>query len=564
MLKKLHAYLEKFSAFSNPEKHSLSFLNIAQFGGALNDNIYKLVVIFFLIQVQGQAQANTILSVAGAIFVIPFLLFSSAAGILADRYSKNRMIIVIKLTEIVIMTLAIIAFALKLTWGSYVLLFLLSMQSAFFGPPKYGIIPELVPKNKVSKANGVITSFTYLAIIFGSLLASALTKLTGGNYVLVGLFCLLVAMVGFISSYGIKHTEPKGSTKKIDALFFREIFRTLREARDYKHLLVCIYGGAFFLFLGAFTQLNIIPFAITSLGLSEVAGGFLFFTTAFGIALGSLFAGKVSRKHHIELGLTCFAGLLIALFFFALSASSFKLYLAIAALLLIGFSGGCFIVPLEAYIQIHSPENNRAHVIAAANFLSFVGVLIASLSLYLFNEVLAFSAAQSFTIMGILSLLYSFGFFFTLSDHLLSFTARKLIRPFIPLKVVDQTLVRRTKNALLMLEDATPYKAWLLTSVLPDVHLLVPQYKRRSFPWFQRIFFSLHRIESPQKFETLVDKSRAFHDPDMTPCIYLTKKRPVPEKQLFSIQNIFRRKDYEVIGVNVVKEGKGWTLTFSK
>ncbi|MDN3506105.1 MAG: MFS transporter [Simkaniaceae bacterium] len=564
MLKKLHAKLSKYPGFSNPEKYSLGFLNAAQFGGALNDNIYKLVLIFYLIQIHGPEHANTILSIAGAIFVIPFLLFSSAAGILADKFSKNRMIIVIKLTEILIMLVAIAAFAFKITWGTYVLLFLLSTQSAFFGPPKYGIIPELVPKNKVSQANGLITSCTYLAIIAGTGLASFLTDITNRNYVLIGGFCLLVAVIGFLSTYGIKHTDPKGSEKKVHVLFFREIFRTLKASRQQKHLLICIYGGAFFLFVGAFTQLNIIPFAIQSLGLSEVAGGYLFLTTALGIAFGAWFAGKVSRKHHIELGLTCFAGLLIAIFFFVLSLSAFKLPLAITALFLIGFCGGSFVVPFEAFIQIHSPEKNRAHVIAASNFLSFVGVLLASLALFLFNEVFKFTAAQSFIIMGALTFLFTLTLFFRLSDHLLSFSARKLIHPFIPIKTIDQTLVRRTKNPLLMLEEATPLKAWLLTSVLPNVHLLVPQYKRRAFPWSQRVFYSLHRIESPQKFETLVSKSRSFQDPNMVPCIYLTKKRPVPEKQLFSIQSVFSRKSYEVITVNIKPAKKGWIIKFSK
>jgi len=561
---KLHTYLSRFPGFSNPEKNSLGFLNAAQFGGALNDNIYKLVLIFYLIQIKGPEHANTILSIAGAIFVIPFLLFSSTAGILADRFSKNRMIIVVKLTEILIMLLAIAAFAFKLEWGCYVLLFLLSTQSAFFGPSKYGIIPELVPRNKVSKANGLITSCTYLAIIFGTFLASFLTEITGRNYVLVGGFCLLVAVIGFLSSYGIKHTDPKGSDKKADVLLVREIFRTLKASREQKHLLICIYGGAFFLFVGAFTQLNIIPFAIDSLGLSEVAGGYLFLTTALGIASGAWFAGRISRKHHIELGLTCFSGILIAFFFFVLSISSFNTPLAVIALFLIGFCGGTFVVPFEAFIQIHSPEQNRAHVIAASNFLSFIGVLIASLALFLFNEVFKFTAASSFSIMGALTLLFTLVLFLRLSDHVLSFTARKLLRPFMKVKVSDLVLVRRTKNPLIMLEEATPFKAWLLTSALPNLHILMPQYKRRGFPWSQKVFYSLHRIESPQKFETLISKSKAFLDPKMVPCIYLTKKKPVPEKQLFSIQSIFSRKSYEVIVVNIERAKKGWTIKFSK
>jgi len=561
---KIHEILGKLPLFSNPEKYSLGFHNSTQFLGALNDNIYKLVLIFFLISLEGKENANTILSTAGAVFVIPFLLFSSAAGILADRFSKNRMIIVIKTTEIIIILLAIAAFAFKITWGSYIFLFLLSTQSAFFGPPKYGIIPELVPKNRVSKANGLITSCTYLAIILGTFLASFLTEITNRNYVLVGIFCLVVALLGFFSSFGIKHTQPNASQKRVDLFFFREIWKTIVIAKDYKHLLTCMIGGSFFLFVGGFTQLNIIPFAINSLGLSDVAGGYLFLTTALGIAFGAWLAGRMSRKHHIELALTCFSSLFIAIFFFVLSASHFNLPLAIFALLLIGFSGGFFVVPFESFIQLQSPENNRAHIIAASNFLSFVGVLLASFCIYFFNQFLGFTSAKSFGVMGILTLLCSLVLFLRLSDHVLSYTSRKFLRIFCPSKVVDQMLVRKTSRPLLMLEEATPFKLWLLTGVLPNTHFLIPQYRRRGFPYFQRVFYSLHRIESPQKFETLVEKSHHFRDPDMIPCIYLNKKKPIPEKEMFSLSSVLKRKSYEVILVNIHRTSGGYEIRFTK
>lgn len=563
-LSKIHNFLGKLPGFSNPEKYSLEFLNSAQFCGALNDNIYKLVLIFYLIELQGESNANMILALAGAIFVIPFLLFSSAAGILADKLSKNRIIITLKITEMLIILLAIAAFAFKISWGSYVLLFLLSTQSAVFGPSKYGIIPELVPKNKVSKANGLITSFTYLAIIVGTFLASFLTEISNRNYVLVGFACLAIAIVGFFSSFGIKHTEPRGSTRKAKLFFLKEIYRTLIDCKDYKHLLTSIWGAAYFLFLGAFLQLNIIPFAITSLNLSEIAGGYLFLTTALGIAFGSWVAGKASRKHHIELALTCFASIFIILFLFLLSLSSGHIIMSVIILFLIGFTGGIFIVPLESFMQINSPEKNRASVIAAANFLSFVGVFLASFALFLFNQVIALSAASSFLVMSILTIFVSLVLFLRLSDHVISFTSRMILQLFIDVKSVNLSTLRRCSKPLLMLEEGTPYKALIMTSIIPNVHLLVPQYKTRRFPWFQRVFFSLHRIESPQKFETLVDQSKSFSEQNMIPCIYINRKRPMPEKQLFSIQGIFTKKSYEVIYVNIEKTDKAWEVRFSK
>jgi acyl-[acyl-carrier-protein]-phospholipid O-acyltransferase/long-chain-fatty-acid--[acyl-carrier-protein] ligase len=148
---------------------SFYLLNATQFLGALNDNIFKLLVIYLLIYVKGPTEANTVLSLAGAIFVIPFLLFSSGAGVLADKISKRTIIVFTKVLEVAIMLYGICAISFEWEFGTYAALFLLATQAAIFGPSKYGIIPELVEEKKVSKANGSITSFTYLAIISGDL-----------------------------------------------------------------------------------------------------------------------------------------------------------------------------------------------------------------------------------------------------------------------------------------------------------------------------------------------------------------------------------------------------------
>ncbi|HNA62001.1 MAG TPA: MFS transporter, partial [Rhabdochlamydiaceae bacterium] len=255
--------------------------------GVLNDNIFKLVIAFLLIDIIGKEHASSILSLAGAIFVIPFLLFSSTAGVLADRLSKQRLMMWMKAAEMATMVLATVAFAFKSVWGSCGLLFLLSTHSALFGPSKYAIISELVPQDKVSSANGLITSFTYLGVILGTFLASFTTEITNHNFVIIAAFCFVVAAIGFISTFGIRDTPPQGSHKQLNFLFVRDIYATLKFCYTRKHLLVAITGSAYFLFIGAFAQLNIIPYTITELHRSEVTGGYLFLSTALGIALGA-------------------------------------------------------------------------------------------------------------------------------------------------------------------------------------------------------------------------------------------------------------------------------------
>ncbi|MBM3192175.1 MAG: MFS transporter, partial [Chlamydiae bacterium] len=307
MLEKRRSFIH--SEFLNPKK-ALKFLNIAQCLGAVNDNVFKFLTVFLLIDIQGIEASSRILFWVGTVYVLPFLLFSSAAGILADKFSKQKIIVVLKGLEVLTTSLAMIAFWLQSPWACYALLFLLSFHSAAFGPPKYSIIPELVPSDKISKANGLITSFTYLGIILGTFLASFTTQITSRNFVLCAGVCVFIALLGFAASLFIPYTKPNRSKTRFHLFFLKEVYSTLSFCYKHPHLLLAVLCAAFFLYLGAFFQLNVIPFAMQALALSEVGGGYLFLTVAIGIALGAILVGKLS-KHSIELGFSCLAGLFL-------------------------------------------------------------------------------------------------------------------------------------------------------------------------------------------------------------------------------------------------------------
>ncbi len=477
--------LSKQSLFSKKGEHSLTFLNAAQFLGVLNDNIFKLLMVFLLIDTLGKNYASSILSAAGAIYVVPFLLFSSSAGILADRVSKQKLMVILKGAEVFIMLLSILAFLTKSLWGCYSLLFLLATHSAMFGPSKYGILPELVPKDQVSKANGLITSFTYLAIILGTFLASFITEITDRSFVITAIFCLFIAIAGFISTFGIKKTSPQGSTKKINFLFLTEIRQTLSFTKTIPHLLPAILGSAFFLFVGAFTQLNIIPFALQSLNLSEVAGGYLFLVTSLGIAFGSYISGKIAKKK-LELGLSCLIGGALSFFFVLLSVCSFSLTLSVIALVGLGLAGGLFIIPFDTFIQLSSPIEKRGQVIAATNFLSFVGVLIASISLYIFSQILDLSPALGFAVVGVITFAVVFILTLRLSELTFPYFTRKLLFPFHKAKVhLKEPL---PASALFIIEGSNRTKALLALGAVPGLHFLLPKTESTKVPfWYKWI-----------------------------------------------------------------------------
>jgi acyl-[acyl-carrier-protein]-phospholipid O-acyltransferase/long-chain-fatty-acid--[acyl-carrier-protein] ligase len=415
------------NSFLNKRFSSFTYLNITQFLGALNDNIYKLLVVYRLIDLQGIGESHKILATTGAIFVLPFLLFSAMSGTLADRFSKRNIIVLTKALELIVMACGVISFAYHSPLGLYATLFLLATQSALFGPSKYGILPEIVSTDRITRANGLMTSFTFLAIILGTFIASFITDVTGRNFILGSLLCTVLSLIGVITSIGIEYTPPSGSEKKVDARFLQEIYKTLKLARTVPSLLPAILGSAFFLFLGAFLQLNIIPFAVYSLSLTDVQGGYLFLLTALGIGTGSVIAGKISGKT-VELGLVPVAAAGITVGLFLLDFFSGQLLPVIGLVTIIGVLGGIYEIPLDSYIQVAAPNTSRGQIVGATNFLSFIGVLLASAAIYMITEVFNLQADKGFTIMGFLSLGIFVTFSFQFFDYLTRFIGMILSR----------------------------------------------------------------------------------------------------------------------------------------
>ncbi len=544
----LNSSISRFERTLRP----LYYLNISQFLGVINDNTFKFLIVFLFIDLWGVAYSNQVLFWVGTIYVLPFLLFSSFAGVLADRFSKQKMIILLKLSEMIIMLLGIFAFVFKSNWGSYFLLFLLSLQSAVFGPPKYSIIPELIKApRKIPKANGLITSFTYLGIIIGTFLASFLTQITNRNFPLTAMVCFAIALFGFLASLFIPYTPPRGSRKKMNPLFFQEIYYNLCHAKKFPYLLIAILGSASFLFIGAYYQLNVIPFAVQTLHLSEVQGGYLFLLSAIGIACGAVSSGYISHKR-IEVGLGCFAGFALALVLFLISFSSY-LPFVLVALFALGFFGGLYIVPFDSYVQAHSPEEKRGQIIAASNFLSFCGVLVAPFLLYLFGVILDLSAAWGFTIVsiGILVMvtLISIRFF----SYFLSSISHFFICPFFNLKeevpLCNFLICRENKKRLML----------FLAAKMPRLHFIFVIKKRK---WYHFLFnllssvdFLSTKILDSNQLAFLIKGFEKKIRKKIVPCLIFTKPALLKAKNSLNMLTAFQ--NHALIKSQYVEMKKG-------
>ncbi len=414
-------------SFVTRQSSSFTYLNVTQFLGALNDNVYKFLLVYFLIQLEGLENSPRILAITGAVFVAPFLLFSSTSGTLADRLSKRNIIVFTKILEFVIMAAGVLAFLFASKVWSLAILFLMATSSAIFGPSKYGIIPEIVSSDRISKANGLLTSFTFLAIIAGTFLPSFLLDHTDKNFILCSCFCTGIAFIGLLTSFCIEETPPAGSLKKVNPRILKDVYQTLKLAKQEPSLLMAVFASAYFMFCAAYFQLNMIPFAVSILGLTDIQGGYLFCLTALGIGMGSMIAGKISGKE-VELALVPLGGIGLTAGCFLINVFSHDIFMVVPLVVLLGIFGGIYVIPLDSYVQLASPKEIRGQIVATGNFLSFIGVLLACGFLDFISQGLSLNPDQGFVIIGILTLLMVSFIAYHFFDYVTRFVAMILSR----------------------------------------------------------------------------------------------------------------------------------------
>lgn len=401
------------------------WLNATQFLGALNDNIFKLLIILFLIAAQGQSQASNVTALAGAVFVVPFLLFTALAGKFADRFSKRNIVVWTKLAEVAIMAIGCATFIFESIVGLYVVLFLMAAQSAFFAPSKYGIVPELVKTEQLSQANGVLEAMTYLAIVIGMALGPFLSQVTGGRFALTAAFCITVAVVGLAVSLLIPRTPAMGVIRPVSLFFVLDIWRTLKDIRRNRDLFLAVIASAYFLLIGGFIYSNLIPYGIKHLGFNETQSGYLFVMAAVGIGSGAFWAGRLSGRN-VEFGIVPLGAIGLTVSAAGLGVIP-GLYTTLVLVFVMGVSAGLFIVPIHAFIQLRSPANRRGEILAASTFLGWIGVLLASGLIYCFTSIWGLSAGQVFMVLGVMTLAPTIVTIILLPDFLVRFRVYQVL-----------------------------------------------------------------------------------------------------------------------------------------
>lgn len=482
---------------------SFPLFNVAQFLGALTENTFKVVVIYFLSEMKGEASAN-ILSLVGIVFVAPFLLFSSAAGVLADRFSKKNLIVAVKISEIAFMVLGTFFIIEESPIGLLITVFLMSTQSAVFGPAKYGIIPELVDESKLSKANGLVSALTSLAFVLSTFIASLILDLTSKNFSIEMFFLMFFAVVGFLASLGIKRTISQQSKRKINPFFLYEVYETLKISSKIPHLIISMVGVSFMLLLGTFIQLNIISFGVESLHLHIEGGGYLLLGISLGIVIGSLISGLISQDK-IELGLSCVSCFMGAGCFVLLYVFQHSLPLASCALVFVGISAGGLITPCNTFMQAKSPIEIRGQIMGAAAFLAFVGMLLGAFLIFFFGSILKITPATGFFYMGLITLIMAGIMTWQCSSYFFSFIQRKILVHFNNLVISSPLL---TEPTMLIFPSNSVWNLIPLFSFIPNLVVFIPS----RLQWFGKVGDSIqivpHQIDQCDRFTKLLQKYR--------------------------------------------------------
>lgn len=374
--------------------------NLTGFTGAMNDNLFKLLMVYALIAWKGEAASANILASVGLVFALPYLLIVPIAGSFADKFSKREIIVRLKALEIGIMGFGVLGLSLQSPFMLYMTMFLMSSQSAFFGPCKYGIIPEQVGPEQLSRANGSIQLFTFLAIISGTVLAPELSILLDGNYALAASASLIIAVSGFLISLRITRT-PAHPERNLSFNGFNNLKQSFLYIRKEGYLTLSILALASFSLIAAYAQLNVLDYGYQHLGLSHEQSTRLFLLTAIGIGIGSTTAGWLSGRS-IEFGIVPLgAGLMAGSLFCLGTLSMGNLWLASICMLFLGFAAGLFVVPLESFLQYRCPKDRLGSVQAANSFLSWVGILVASVLIYINSSLMDWTAQEGFLAMSV-------------------------------------------------------------------------------------------------------------------------------------------------------------------
>jgi len=460
-----------------------------QFLGAFNDNVYKIIVSVMAVEIAADAgKGSSYLSLAGALFVVPFLLFSGYAGQVADKFSKTRVLVVTKSFEILFMLLAMGALVSHRIEYLLGVLFLLALQATFFSPAKYGIMPEMIADGDLSRANALLELSTFIAIVMGTSLGTLLYVHWKSEVWKMGAVLAAIAVAGSIASLGITKVKASGATSPFVLNPFGEVWAGTKRLYAEKPLWLTVLGISYFWFLGALFQLDLLLYGAEILKVGEREVGLLITCLAVGIGLGSIAAGRLSGEK-VELGLVPIGSVGMGIFSMALHFSSSSYAWTALWLAFLGLFSGLFIVPLNAYLQQRGEGKETGRLIATNNFLNTLGVMLASGVLWLAHDKLGIGADTLLLYCGLVTIVATFYIASVVQEFAVRFLLWFVTHVFFKIRIVGQDNLPRKGAALLVANHVSHVDGFLIGGCIQRfIRFMVyrPFYESKSLGWFFR------------------------------------------------------------------------------
>jgi acyl-[acyl-carrier-protein]-phospholipid O-acyltransferase/long-chain-fatty-acid--[acyl-carrier-protein] ligase len=384
---------QPFVQYDSIRNRTFYGLLIAEFLAAFNDQCIHASAMFFAIQKHALNESQAI-ALMPILFYAPWALFCTLSAYFADRYSKRTSLIFWKVAEVGITALALLGFWIGATtdspfghkagaWTVMVCVFLMGTHSAFYVPNKYGCLPEIFKPHALPRANGLVESTSFLAIILGTATGGALSFVFHGEEYYIGMILVVLALIGTLTSLLIEHIPPADPTRRFPGLLpwklYQPFVKYLTTMLRSRPLHIALTNIAFFTFLVAFMRSTMYMHGQSQIPRwDEFTTSMVVAVVAFGVGLGSPLAGFLSRGK-VELGLVPLGA--FGMIVFSLIAGIFihRNPVLITCLVLLGFSSGFYIVPLYTLLQHRAPKGSKGASIASSNVINVTGAILASL-----------------------------------------------------------------------------------------------------------------------------------------------------------------------------------------
>ena len=561
---------------------------MTQFLGALNDNVFRNGLVFLVtfqqLTVAGMDESQ-LANVAGALFILPFFLFSALAGQLADKYEKSMLIRRIKLVEIALMGAAAMAFLAGQFALLLLVLFLMGFQSTLFGPVKYAYLPQQLTRSELVGGNALVEAGTYIAIILGLIIGGMAIAIDPDALTVLVTCLLLFSLTGYLSARQIPASPPADPDLTIRFNAWKETWRIVAFARENKSVYLSILGISWFWFFGSAMTLQIPAYTLDILNGSAGITTALLVAFAVGVGIGSLLCERLSG-HRIELGLVPFGSLGLSVFavdlYFAApvaatpAVSTIGEFLSrpgslrvLADLALLGAFGGIYSVPLYALIQARSKRQHLSRIIAANNIINAIFMVAASL-LALAVLALGFSIPQLFLVLAALNIVVAIYIYTLLPEFLMRFLAWILTSLLYRVEVRGAERIPESGPALVVCNHVSYIDPVILSGAIRRPMRFVMWYRIFEIPVL-KFFFKQAKaipIASAREDETIMKAAFETVDAELAAghvvCIFpegaITRDGEI-QRFRPGVEKILQRRPVPVVPVSL---GRLWGSWFSR